>query len=127
MPEILVDGRKAMTIRDAAKTFGYTVKSLQMLIRKGKVEAYRAERTYLVYVDSVAARANRETKRQQVRRWIEEHRALSWTNRAIEEAMQRDGFDVELTTIVIVRSEMRRAAGWQYVSSQQRMRAGEAI
>ena len=94
MPEILVDGRKAITIKEAAKAFGYTVKSVQMLVRQGKVEAYRAERTYLVYVDSVEARANRETKRQQVRRWINEHRALSWTNRAIEEAMQRDGYDM---------------------------------
>lgn len=127
MPEILVDGRKAITIKDAAKAFGYSVKSLQQLVRAGKVEAYRVERTCLVYVDSIAARASRETKRQQVRRWIEEHRALSWTNRAIEEAMQRDGFDVELTTIVIIRSELRRAAGWKYASSQQRMRAGEAI
>jgi formylmethanofuran dehydrogenase subunit A len=127
MPEILVDGRRAMTIREAAKVFGYTVKSLQMLVRKGKVEAYRAERTYLVYVDSIAARASRETKRQQVRRWIEEHRAISWTNRAIEDAMHREGFGVELTTIVIVRSEMRRSVGWKYVSSHERMRAGEAI
>ena len=94
MPEILVDGRKAITIKEAAKAFGYTVKSVQMLVRQGKVEAYPVERTYLVYVDSIEARANRETKRQQVRRWINEHRALSWTNRAIEEAMQRDGYDM---------------------------------
>ena len=127
MPEILVDGRKAITIKEAAKAFGYTVKSVQMLVRQGKVEAYRAERTYLVYVDSVEARANRETKRQQVRRWIEEHRAISWTNRAIEEAMHNEGYDIELTTIVIIRGELRRAAGWKFVSPQQRMRAGEAI
>lgn len=61
--EIVVDGRPAMTVREASRRYGYVAHYMRQMIAMGKIESVKIEKVHLVYTDSLERYiANRDVR-----------------------------------------------------------------
>lgn len=60
---ITVDGRPALTVREASRRYGYVAHYMRQMIGMGKIESVKIEKVHLVFTDSleryIASRDNR--------------------------------------------------------------------